>query len=82
MTDYKNKIYPDKAKWTEFRRTFGQNLKAARLAQGMSLDEFSEKSGYKVEKILKFENGTTNFDFYSVFRFAHILKIPIQFLIK
>jgi len=55
--------------------SFSQKLKVLRLANGMTLDELSGKSGVSISTISKIENQQQKPSFETVLRMARALKI-------
>ena len=72
----------DKSAWKEFRKRIGENIYACRKAQGLSLEEFSEKSGYSVGLILRVEQGKGFFDLPLIFRMTQALKVPTEVIFR
>ena len=79
--DEKYKIW-DKSAWKKFRKRIGANIHACRKAQGLSLEEFSEKSGYSVALILRVEQGKGFFDLPLIFHMTQALKVPTEVIFR
>ena len=72
----------DKSAWKKFRKHIGANIYACRKAQGLSLEEFSEKSGYSVGLILRVEQGKGFFDLPLIFHMTQALKVPTEVIFR
>ena len=71
-----------KKQWRVFRRHFGQNLKTIRQAQGISLDDLSEITGYSTLTLAKWEGTRLDIDLQTLFHLAQALKVPPALLMK
>ena len=71
-----------KKQWRRFRRGFGQNLKTIRQAQGISLDELSDITGYSTLTLARWEGTRLDIDLKTLFHLAEALNVPPALLMK
>lgn len=73
---------PNKTAWYRFRKNIGANIKACRKAQGLSLEDVSEQSGYPVISILNLERAKGTLDLAMIFYVTRTLKIPTEMIFR
>lgn len=66
----------------DLQRTFGQNLRAHREAQGLSQEAFAEVLGFHRTYMGGVERGERNLTLKSVERIAQRLKVPTLELLR
>ena len=78
----RKKSIEHKEKWQVFRRSLGQNIKAARQAQGLYLEDLSQLSGYPITRLLNVERGKGRLDLPMLFHLTCVLKIPTDMIFR
>jgi transcriptional regulator with XRE-family HTH domain len=59
-------------------KVVGQNIRAARLAQGLSQSDLAEKLGITFQQVQKYEKGTNRVGAGRLFQVASIFDLPIS----
>lgn len=59
-------------------KVVGQNIRAARLAQGLSQSGLAEKLGITFQQVQKYEKGTNRVGAGRLFQIASIFALPIS----
>lgn len=65
-----------------YRRRFGERLKSAREAAGLSRQKFAAKCNLSMQQIHYYENGQREPSLTSLKRFARTLKVSVDWLLE
>jgi transcriptional regulator with XRE-family HTH domain len=66
----------------DMRRLIGANVKALRIAKGLTQEEFADKSGFSQQYISGLENGRRNPTVVTVYELAQALGVTPLDLLK